>query len=153
MLTIDPGLDTGWALFANGELLSCGVCAPRDVPRVGPAEMVVIEWPIARSWGRRAGGSALVELAAHAGEALGACGAVAVRKVAPHEWKGSIPKPPDGAVENYIIWRRASAVLSQGEREIAERTMIRLTRSQALDCADAIGLGLFASGRLGRGLQ
>lgn len=140
LISIDPGARTGWAVWRDETLVACGACAPQSLP-LGPYDECVIEWPRERRGGH-ASVASLVTLGAHAGEALGRIGATAPRRVDPAEWKGQVPKPERGA--DYIIARRVAAVLREGEPR-------PVSFARALDTWDAIGLGLWALGRVRRG--
>ena len=140
MISIDPGARTGWAVWRDGTLVACGACAPQSLP-LGPYDECVIEWPRERRGGH-ASVASLVTLGAHAGEALGRIGATSPRRVDPSEWKGQVPKPERGG--NYIIARRVDAALREGEPAPAWLV-------SDFDTWDAIGLGLWALGRVRRG--
>ena len=96
-LAIDPGNDTGWALFshANG-LITCGLGNPTHVRQVRDlAKTCVIEKPQIYNARRMKGDpNDLVKVAINAGEYGGVLKSLGVRVeyYTPHEWKGTQPK-------------------------------------------------------------
>ena len=140
LLAIDPGENTGWALFFESNLLACGLgSVPDDAVPTEPFN-AVIEHPMIYPGGRNRGDpNDIVKLAVKAGEIAGClkCSGASVRYVKPYEWKGQTPK-------------HISAARTRGKLSDAERGILA-----AVDCApgkmhnilDAVGIGLFALGR------
>lgn len=152
-LAIDPGKRMGWAVFGTDNVMrACGEW-DGDEPALGDALVyawgaagtVVVELPYhyPHGAGGRRGVSVdpnnLIKLAARAGLAAGRSG-WPVRWISPNDWKAQVPKPIHHA-------RIASALLAS---EIGVVIAGRVS-AQHPDMWDAIGLGLFAMGRLGRG--
>lgn len=150
VLAIDPGTDTGYALFdSNGRLYACGLGDPRSNEKhvVRNLTRVVIERPMVYPGGRQqAKPEDIIKLALKAGEWAGVYRQWAdIEFVAPFQWKGSVPKS--------IHHERIKAKLSPAELEIvvasfAPRIGIpRIAPSKQHNIVDAVGLGLFAVGR------
>lgn len=152
LLSIDPGENTGWALFQYGALVGAGVCLPEEVHSCAhgtsetrvTVDTLVIEWPRERTHGRRIAASSIIELAARAGVVLGSVPHAKCTRIHPEEWKGNIPKPRKG--ETYIIEERVRSILQPHE-------LLALPAKLRHDAFDAVGLGLFALGRATRGLR
>lgn len=145
LLGVDPGTDSGWALFGtDGLLLDCGLgwdsaraCVPLAL--VGRA---VIEHPFVYPRGGTRDPNAVVKLAINAGEwkqrmtALGA----RVEMPLPVQWKGGMPK----ATHHRLIKRTLGLVeVLRFDERAAD-----LPASKVHNVLDAIGLGLFGAGRL-----
>lgn len=134
-MAIDPGGVTGWALFADSVLVSAGVdggiapwgqAAVIEVPdRVEPG----IPLRDVLMCARRAGGY----------EARCAEAGVRVVTVPPVRWKGTLSKATTEA--------RVRKALTPAE---AAR-LPNVAKSVAHNMFDAIGIGLWALGRFGRG--
>jgi hypothetical protein len=155
LLAIDPGVDTGWALFSSaGQLIACGLGDPRmsDRHRVADLRTVIIEQPFVYPRGQTKSPNDVVTLALNAGEWAGLYRQWAdVRYVLPFQWKGSVPKK--------ISHARILAKLSEAERAVVDAAISRgrscatkalgrpIAPSQQHNVLDAIGLGLFAVSR------
>lgn len=132
---------------------------------------VVIERPEVYPGPQPTRSNDVVELAMKAAELGGqlqALGAPTPRYVRPREWKGQVPKP----IHHRRVWSvldaRERAVLCQiarytaGEVELrietacrryAETGKVRGYSWQAHNLLDAVGLGLWDLGRMGRGVR
>lgn len=152
LLAIDPGTDTGWALFSDANdrdgrhrLVACGLGDPRlsDKHRAADITRVVIERPMIYPRGQTKNPNDVVALAVNAGEWGGLYRQwAAVEYVLPFQWKGSVPKS--------IHHERVLAKLSDAERVVVDQTLTRgrsIARGKRHNVLDAIGLGLFGVGR------
>ncbi len=131
LLAIDPGVHTGWALF-DEKLLGCGLGDPPtefalrvviEIPQVYPAHPVPP--------------NDLITLAFLAGRYAG-CATCEVFTVFPHQWKGNLSKEVCGA--------RVRFRLSSEERKVVDE--LKVPVKQLHNAMDAIGIGLFALGRV-----
>jgi hypothetical protein len=141
-LAVDPGAETGFALFYDGLLCQAWSGAPNTGPKA-LMHRLVVEWPRERTGGRHVSTAALLVLAGHAGEVIGSVPHKVLERVFPDVWKGTIPKPRKGAP--YIIEQRVHRILDAEELAL-------VPAGAKHDIWDAIGLGLFALGRARRGL-
>ena len=134
-LAIDPGLDTGWALFADVDhLMACGLGHPSQADK---ALHVVIEKPkIHQARNMKGDPNDIITLAIQVGEykqwALSSL-RVHAELVTPHEWKGTQPK----SVNN----ERTLAELSPRERSVVKEACFHVATSKQHNILDAIGLG------------
>lgn len=144
LLAIDPGTDTGWALFDScRRLQACGL----GYPEVGAIDDLIIECPKLRPKGEKNPNS-ILSVARNAGEWAGRfesrC-AAPVRYVSPTDWKGSTPKD----ISNARTW----AKLDPKEQGIVDAAFKAapgrdgLAPSKRHNVLDALGLGLFGVGR------
>lgn len=124
-LAIDPGNDTGWAIFGDtGELCSCyageppllpyseAVCeCPRVYPKspVPPNDLITLAVMVGRYTERHM-----------------------CRLIYPYEWKGQLDKAKTKA--------RVLDILSEVER----KRIPKLSKTQMHNVYDAIGIGLYA---------
>lgn len=137
-LAIDPGVDTGWALFEerDGALVRCGV---GDPPWTAHLLGAVIEKPqVYRAAKSKGDPNDLITLAIRVGryvEKLAMRG-IACNLVTPVEWKGQVPKE--------IHHRRVLGVLSLNETEIVQSAYKGMPVSIRHNMLDAIGLGQWA---------
>lgn len=142
--SIDPGC-TGVAYWNGRELVSCGVV--EDVDAVSVQGHLVIEKPqIYRSSKnkKRVDPNDLITLAIQVGryiERARHCGGSTV--VTPAQWKGQVAKE--------ILVPRILGFLNEGERAIATRASLGIARGKVHNMVEAIGIGLHACGRMGRG--
>ena len=137
LVAIDPGKSTGWAAFdAVKALYACGH-TDGDRPvfpwQRGVVETLVIEIP--HTGPSKATVEDLLVLAFRAGLVAGIIGATQTRTVRPQEWKGSVPKRIHHERVKALLWAPELALLA----------------GHPHDTIDAIGLGLWALGRMGRG--
>ena len=151
LLTIDPGVDTGWALFTDGrDLLACGLGDPRIHPqhKISTLRAVWIEHPMIYPRGQTPDPNAIVKLAINAGEWGGRYGQWCdVNYIKPYEWKGQVPKP--------ISHKRTQAKLRPEELDIVAKathsngdgTHQPIVASKRHNMLDAIGIGLHVLGR------
>ena len=93
----------------------------------------------------------VVILARRAGELAGAYRMAGAEReyVLPRDWKGTIPKPKNG--EQYIIEKRALAVLDERETQLIYSTKSARAKSLDHNLIDAVGIGLWRLGRKYRG--
>lgn len=168
IIAVDPGTQcTGFAVFHNNSLLDAGVFEPevdgdahafgllmrRLTPRTGAwPPRLVVEQPHEQV--RRARTDDLIKLALWAGACAGAAqsafGGCWLEYVRPSAWKGGTQKPKR-ARDEYVVERRVLEALDVVESEIVKRAKPRSRRKQ-FDMFDAVGLGLCAAGRVGRGV-
>lgn len=136
ILTIDPGNDTGWSLWANNALDSCGLGAPPDIGTEVWIESQVI-YPHSK-----VPPNDILKLAHAAGAWAGRHGAAGrlVHFVEPAKWKGQTPKKVHNA--------RVLAAMTPYERAIYEAAPCAAGKRHNI--LDAIGIGLWVAKRLGR---
>lgn len=146
-IALDPGGTTGWARFAGGELQAAGIIRfgletrlqrPLDFRRMG-VDAVIIEIPDRVEPGIPLGDVLMCARRAGCFEALALDAGLVVETVPPVRWKGTISKT--------LTQRRARAALSAAELTCVPKVSIADTD----DMFDAIGIGLWALGRFGRG--
>jgi hypothetical protein len=140
ILSIDPGANSGFALFENHILVACGKSSPclEDVTEA------IIERPVIYPNGRTANPNDIVKLAVTAGEMAGLllANGISVRYVEPRAWKGTLDKD--------TCCRRAWGRLSAAEQQVAAKFRPEPTgkvKGGKDHVLDAIGIGLFAVGR------
>lgn len=141
LLAIDPGTDTGWALFDGPQLFACGLGTP---PTAGPTlniERVLIELSSIRPSDPRP--QDILTLAVKSGEWHGLYRAHAPTYLSPQDWKGSTPKPTSHA----RIWGKLTSS-EQGIVDLALRGVAPKKRHNAMD---AVGIGLHGVGRNANG--
>jgi hypothetical protein len=148
LVTIDPGVHSGWALWGLHGLIACGLGDPRscklhrvtsDDPDVDTIRDVWIERPVVYPHSPVRPND-LITLALDAGRWAGiyeACG-VEAHFVTPAEWKGQVPK----AIHHARIW----GVLSAEAQEVVEKGCRKLAPSKRHNVLDAVGLGLWVRG-------
>lgn len=150
LVSIDPGVErSGFAWWWRGVLRHAewAPAGSRVVPPPGVlgCPIVVIERPRARrpqdTPGGVAGYQALIDVALAGGLLAGLVGASKLLTVHPDEWKGSVPKD--------VCAARARALLLDSELRTIE---LPRAKTKAHNVWDAIGIGLFALGRCGRGV-
>lgn len=139
ILAIDPGTDTGWALFDDaGRLVSCGL---GDPPPVGiDTFRVLIECPRLRPHERNP--QDILKLAVKAGE-WGGVYRPRAEYLSPNDWKGSVKKDTSHA----RIWN----VLTAAEQGVVDRAVRGLAPSKRHNVLDAVGIGLHGVGRNANG--
>jgi hypothetical protein len=143
LLAIDPGTDTGWAVFDGGSLVACGLGTPPDG---WPAYCdgfgrVLIEVPKFRRGDPNP--QALIVLALKAGEWAGHFCKSSPQYLTPNDWKGSTPKVTSHA--------RILRALSASEHGVMERGTKGLAIGKVHNVMDAIGIGLHGVGRNANG--
>lgn len=143
LIAIDPGEDTGWAIFAASGLVACGLGDPRTSP-----------WHIADSIGAawiesqvihprsKARPNDVLKLARDAGRWAGRYDSIAVDVfwVEPNAWKG-------GPVPKRVSHPRIRAKLAGNERVTLADACAGLTPSKQHNVLDAVGIGLWACKR------
>lgn len=136
-LSIDPGVNTGWALFGESTLLvACGAGGPPfEAPPV--LNRVVIELPQVYP-GDPVPPQDLITLSFQAGQyaRAGVVRTAQVSVVFPHAWKGNLPKK--------VCAARVRGHLSPDERMIVDKLEPGVPAGQMHNVMDAIGIGLFA---------
>lgn len=150
LLAIDPGADTGWALFDSARRLhSCGLDNPPEPEEAYPAyslDEVIIECPVLRPRGEK-NPNAILKVARNAGEWGGRYGeyCTTLRYVSPNDWKGTTPKD----ISHARLWSKLDAK-EQGIVDAsfkASKGRNGLAPSKRHNVLDAIGIGLFGVGR------
>lgn len=140
LLAIDPGCDTGWALFDSARrLTACGLGDPRPVVAIyGNPDRVLIESPFLRPRGEK-NPNAILKLARNAGEWGGRFGDV--EYLTPNDWKGCLRKETSHA----RLWTK----LDDKEKSVVDRAFKThpgrdgMAASKRHNVLDAIGIGLF----------
>ena len=144
LLAVDPGADSGWALFCHDMLISCGLGSEVH-PLPEKLDVVVIEHPVIYPHGRTKNPNDVLKVAVSAGEWAGrlADRALEIRYVFPRDWKGTI----NGDIMNARTWAR----LDDGEKQVVDDAVRaqKIPARKRHNVLDAIGLGLFAMGRSG----
>lgn len=137
-LAIDPGLDTGWALFRSAqELVACGL---GDASKLGAKDRgvrtAIIERPkVYRALMSKGDPNDLITLAIQVGrysQHLEERG-VKVAHVLPQDWKGQQPKE--------VTQAQAERSLSLQERGVVADCMKFIAKSKQHNVWDAIALG------------
>jgi hypothetical protein len=149
VMAIDPGINTGWAYFGDGHLHDCGIhTGYDDPPMLGLAPCVcVLERPVIYPHAQQTARPAdIIKLAILMGDLRGFYRRAGydIHEVEPRKWKGTVPKA--------IHQPRIIGLLSTHELDNIPR--INKSKANPLgydnNTLDAIGLGLFQLGRLGR---
>lgn len=149
VLSFDPATrHVGWAQLEDGRLARCGLARePIEVELVQLSselrrDLVVVEVPQVyqqRSW--KGDPNDLIDVAVVAGRIAQEFGDGAeVRLVRPHAWKGSVPKD--------VMLRRIENRLDDRERSVLHAA--KAPASLLHNVVDAVGIGLWAIGRLGK---
>jgi len=141
LVAIDPGVSTGWARFVDKWLSSCGLGDPPiDHENMAMPTDVIIEVPqVYRGHLQKGDPNDLITLAVQVGRYAQRSKGL-VRLVKPAEWKGQVLKEIHGA--------RVLEVLDDAERGIV--ALGARPKSKAHNVLDAVGLGLWALGRMKR---
>lgn len=133
-LAIDPGRDTGWALFSTGgDLLDISVSRPKV-----RAARVIIERPQIYDGTPPKEANDLITLALGAGrywEQYHASGSM-VDFVLPHAWKGTIKKD--------IHHNRLISHMSAREALLVHGALSKIAAGKQHNALDAFGLGKWA---------
>jgi hypothetical protein len=156
ILCLDPGATSGVALFfADGGLRAATKCKPAEVlpwtlGKVGgmseKISTLVHEKPQIYTRGKSKGNpNKLLGLYAQALEIYAQIPHVRRTEYTPAEWKGQVDKP--------VHHGRVLATLTPAERASLPTCKVSKTNPHGYDnnMLDAIGLGLFYTGRTGRG--
>lgn len=140
-LSIDPGESSGWALWNDGKLVTCGagdfksLCCTMGVMPKG----AIIELPqVYLKRLSKGDPNDLIKVAVQVGryvECLDRLGCKATL-VHPHSWKGTVPKEAHHAQ----IW----AYCTSKEQEIIRLNGQGLNKKALGDMMDAVGLGKWA---------
>jgi hypothetical protein len=147
LISIDPGKDRfAWAAFENDKLVRCDLFTAwsAGIERMSSLKgdvLVFIELPQVynqRHW--KGDPNDLIGVALTVGGLkFAARTAREVRLVLPHEWKGNVPKA--------VMLKRIESKLDDDEKEVLAQAAI--AKGHRHDVVDAIGIGLWALGRLG----
>lgn len=158
LVAVDPGKHMlGLSFWDEEKVLQWAGWVPvqaAPLPKIGLNTRVVMERPRARPPAETPGGTsgyqALVDITFAGALYAGHVGA-RVETVYPDEWKGGTSKRAvsKGGTELYVVERRVLEILSPAERARIEWPSAKGKRHNV---ADALGLGLFALGRCGRGV-
>lgn len=144
IVTIDPGLATGWALWeVLGKLTACGLGDPRSCEQHVAMHVhdVWIESPFIYPHAK-ARPADILKLAREAGEWGGRyeVSAVAtIHYVLPAEWKGQVPKE----IHHARVWD----ALDAAERAIVDKAVRGLAPSKRHNVLDAVGMGVWVRSR------
>jgi hypothetical protein len=130
LIAIDPGASTGFAVYTDGILTHAGTGLPDLM-----CDVVIVEKPEHRPGGKTPVND-LITLAFTAGQCASAYHGATVYAFKPSQWKGSVPKR--------VHHPRIRALLEPHELAV-------IPKNAKHDTWDAIGLGLFALKRMGRG--
>lgn len=136
LLSIDPGIDTGWAVWAaTGSLVTCGLGPPSNNTLHGIRE-AVIEKPQVYVRGK-GDPNDLITLAILVGQYKERLekAHVPVTLVIPHTWKGNVPK----SIHNDRVLGKLTVL----ERALYTQSVLSLAVSKRHNVIDAIGLGLW----------
>lgn len=135
-LSIDPGIDTGYALWRGyGQLLACGVADPRRNCPEGIRSVIIEKPQVYEARNSKGDPNSLIALAIQVGEYKGFFEErrATVALIRPHDWKGTLPKE----VHHARLWEALSpaeqAVVSQAGRGVA--------KSRLHNMLDAVALG------------
>ncbi len=138
LLTIDPGVSTGWALWRQRALVGCGLGDPRacKLHLAENVETVWIESPVLYPHSK-ARPADILQLSREAGRWAGIYSVFAadVHFVEPANWKGQLKKK----VHHPRIW----AKLNANERDILHLAGKGVLGSKLHNVLDAVGLGLW----------
>jgi len=143
-LSIDPGDDTGWALFDSDKLVACGLGDPSCNPYVqsiatsGQLESVTVERPAINRATKRP--EDIITLALNAGQWTGvfrACCPVEFVDVV--RWKSGVPKEKHQP--------RIKDALRPDERHMLDAMLAAFSVARGHNIVDAVGIGLFVVGR------
>ncbi len=158
LLAIDPGANTGWAVFDSCRRLSaCGLFDGEkytSLPAADAGSRVLVECPKLRPRGEKNPNSILL-VARSAGEFGGRYSRCTVEYLTPNDWKGSTSKGIDHrrtfsklAPEELRALVSGCLGLSPRSAPINEAIAAGLSESdKRANILDAIGIGLFGVGR------
>lgn len=143
--SVDPGADTGLAIWENGRLNGAWSIDPDDFAVLGLDELVIEEPKIYPRKRKDKNGerwidpNAIVKLGITAGQIAGIATVLSGAKIVwylPEVWKGQLPKE--------ICHERALAALNDDERGAIHLPKAKKKRG---DLFDAVALGLYHLGR------
>ena len=161
-IAIDPGVwVVGWAESFGSTIVACGITRS-DVPRIeiraldiaarirgtsavpkapGAPVPVAVESMRWRPNDPKSQPNDLIDVQT-VGLLVAArlSGGLGIRLVPPQEWKRSLPKA--------VVHNRIAGVLSEDEREIVADALARAPKEHAKEILDAVGISLYASGRV-----
>ena len=153
LLTIDPGDQTGWALFKDGVLVECGYGKSAKIMSLGLLArrrgVVVVEIPVIYPGHKqKKPPQKILRAAVLGGRFMGRfeAGGHDVQEVSPKEWKGTVPKPAK-ASEEYIITRRVLQMCSEEEARLIKQTKSARAKQLNHNLIDAVGIGFWWLGR------
>jgi hypothetical protein len=151
LIAIDPGNTTGHAVFTNGSLTHAGLGLPDLM-----ADVLVVEKPEWRPGGKTPVND-LITLAFTAGQCASAYAGATLYVFKPSQWKGSVekaihhPRILDRLELHELVVSPAVATYSAKLPGLSLPQRRRLALTKVGNTVDAIGLGLFALKRMGRG--
>lgn len=153
LVAVDPGKDMlGLSFWSAGKLVFAGwyPVGLAPIPELASGARVVVERPRARHPRETPGGvkgyQALIDITFAGALYAGHCGAP-VETVFPDEWKGGTSK---AVTKVYVVEQRAKSILFDDE---LKRVELPRAKTKHHNVWDAVGIGLFALGRAGRGLE
>lgn len=147
LLTIDPGVSTGWAIYnvASKTLVECG----EDAWPNYYFDRVIIERPVFDK--RTKDPESIAQLLLRVGEYKGmllAKNTARVELVRPATWKGSVPKETH---QEYHIWPKLHPmeenVVNHCANKFTRRKYAKHPFERIPDVMDAVGIGLWALNR------
>lgn len=144
LFSVDPGKNTGWAYFEDGQLSACGLVVCLDTPsierviaRVPEVSRIVVEVPQVYSGPRAVGDpNDLVQVALCAGWVVGTYRSAAYEAVRPAGWKGQETKE--------ITQKRVLQSLCAAELKVLNAELKNVKKNIAHNMLDAVGIGLWA---------
>lgn len=153
-LAVDPGAHSaGWAVFTDEALTgvhwteSMRVSALLYEMFTFPVDGLAVEVPQIYVARMGAPPSDLVDVALTAGQVIGAAVIkqhdVRIQTVLPSAWKGQVPKE--------LVHQRLREKLSPEELAVLAVDLKSIAASRRHNALDAVGLGLWALNRMGRG--
>jgi hypothetical protein len=143
LLAIDPGADTGWALFDSCRRLSA--CGLNNLPEVRPGHRILIECPRLRPRGEK-NPNAILLVARNAGEYGGRYSSFGVVEyLTPNDWKGNLRKSVSATRSKHKLDYKEHGIVEEAFASLPGRN--GLAPSKRHNVWDAIGLGLHGVGR------
>lgn len=158
LVAIDPAVRcSGWALFREGRLVSCGVVEAKSIPEALKAAALwasrlptdreystIIEYPqVYRPGTSKVDPNDVVGIGIVGGGYAAALVAKGpIEFVEPARWKGQAPKE--------VVHERARKVLAAWESQVLTAGLMLLSDKKSLDALDAVSLGLWKLGRVER---
>jgi hypothetical protein len=152
LVSIDPGNDTGWSVWDDARLTSCGLCHVRDYPALPfliglPIDDLVVELPKDYGGNRAVDPNNLISLGYKVGAIIATFCAYhhlmdhefVHEAVHPTSWKGQVPK--------HIHHDRHLPKLDAAEKSILLSVLERTPKGKRHDVKDAVCLGLWRIGR------